>query len=115
MSVWQKAVAYADEVYAATRSFPPDERFGLTSQTRRSAISVSANIAEGSGRTTDQDFSRFVQIAYGSLMESISHLTIASRQQFLSQNKYDSLYRQAEELAKMLSGLKGSLTTKGDG
>jgi len=80
LDVWQESINLADDVYGITQSFPADERFGLTSQMRRSAVSVSANIAEGSGRGTNRDFVRFVEIAFGSLMETISHLTVAKRQ-----------------------------------
>ena len=69
LEVWQNAVAFANRVYEVTRGFPDNERFGLTSRMRRAAASVSSNIAEGSGRSSDKDFSHFVQIAYGSLME----------------------------------------------
>ena len=77
LEVWQEGIVFADEVYRATRDFPGDERFGLTSQLRRSAVSVAANIAEGSGRGSRKDFTRFVEIAFGSLMETVSHLAIA--------------------------------------
>jgi four helix bundle protein len=60
LDVWQKAIEYADCVYSMTREFPAEERFGLTSQLRRSAVSVSSNIAEGTGRSSDVEFSRFV-------------------------------------------------------
>ena len=109
LDVWHKAIDFSDVVYRVTRSFPSEERFGLTSQVRRSAVSIAANIAEGSGRATDRDFARFVGIAYGSLMESISHLEIARRQSFLDEDNYRVLYSQADRLARMLSGLKNSL------
>ena len=71
--VWQKAIEYADFVYKITKDFPADERFGLTSQLRRSAVSISANIAEGSSRSSRADMSRFIEIAYGSLLESVTN------------------------------------------
>ena len=110
LDVWHKSIEFSDSVYQATRSFPSEERFGLTSQVRRSAVSVAANIAEGSGRATDRDFARFVGMAYGSLMESISHLEIARRQSFLDEDNYRELYNRADRLAQMLSGLKNSLS-----
>ena len=72
LDVWNKAIDYADLVYSLTKSFPADERFGLTSQMRRSAVSVSSNVAEGSGRSSDKDSARFIEIGYGSLMECVS-------------------------------------------
>ncbi len=109
LTAWQKAVEYADLIYKVTRSFPTEERFGLTSQLRRSAVSISSNIAEGSSRSSRADFARFVEIAYGSLLESISELKIAKRQEFLSDAMFDTPYKKAEELAKMLSAFRRTL------
>ena len=91
LEVWNLAIDLADQIYASTRSFPTDERFGLTNQLRRAAVSVAANIAEGSGRGSNKDFIRFIQMSFGSLMETASHLTIAQRQGFLDQPTFDSL------------------------
>ncbi|MBL8851436.1 MAG: four helix bundle protein [Planctomycetaceae bacterium] len=109
LDVWQAAIEYADAVYRCTREFPADERFGLTSQVRRAAVSVSSNIAEGGGRGSNRDFIRFTQIAYGSLMESISQLQIARRQGFLKDELYQDVYQLAERVARMLSGLRTSM------
>jgi len=80
LDVWQKAIDFADLVYSKTKSFPVDERFGLTNQMRRAAVSISSNIAEGSARISDADFARFVEIAAGSLFEVVSEATVAKRQ-----------------------------------
>lgn len=112
LKAWQKAVDLADAVYTATRAFPQDERFGLTSQMRRASVSISSNIAEGSGRSSDKDFAHFIEIAYGSLMEVISQTQLAYNQSFLQQANRDNLYRKSEELARILSGLRASLTGK---
>jgi four helix bundle protein len=112
LAVWQKAIEYADFVYKVTKDFPADERFGLTSQLRRSAVSVSANIAEGSSRYSRADMARFIEIAYGSLLESVTSLEIAKRQEFLTMARCGEAYRQAETLAKMLSGLRRTLKVK---
>jgi len=74
LDVWQKAVEYGDTIYEITKPFPAEELFGLTSQLRRAAVSVSANIAEGSSRSSNIDFKRFIEIAYGSLLETVSEL-----------------------------------------
>ncbi len=100
LEVRQKAVEYADCVYSATRTFPNEERFGLTSQTRRSAVSVSSNIAEGSGRSSNADFARFVEIAYGSLMECVSQSHMGKRQQILSDPSFTELNERADQLAR---------------
>ncbi len=76
---------------------------------RRAAVSVSSNIAEGTSRNSDNDFARFVEIAYGSLMECVSESHVAKNQGFLRPEHFQNLYSQAEVLARMLSGLRGSL------
>ncbi|MEZ6050161.1 MAG: four helix bundle protein [Planctomycetaceae bacterium] len=109
LDVWRKAIDYADEIYEVTAKFPGDERFGLTSQLRRAAVSISSNIAEGSGRSTNKDFSRFVEIAYGSTMETVSQLCIAIKREYLARDEFDRLTSTADDLARMLSGLRKSL------
>ena len=113
LAVWQKGIEYADLVYQMTKDFPAEERFGLTSQLRRSAASISANIAEGSSRSSKTDMARFLEIAYGSLMESVTHFELAKRQQFLTSARCGEAYKRAETLAKMLSGFRRTLTGKG--
>jgi four helix bundle protein len=113
LDVWQNAVDFAGSVYDASRPFPPDERFGLTSQMRRAAVSISSNVAEGSSRASDADFSRFIEIAYGSLMEVVSQAHVAKQQHFLAQSAFEPFYQQSERLARMLSGLRSSLIPRG--
>ena len=109
LDVWHRAIEFADSVYSLTRQFPGDERFGLTSQMRRASVSVSSNIAEGSGRISDKDFSRFIEIAYGSVLEVVSQAEVAHRQSFLAVEDRNQLKQQAEEFARMLSGLRNKL------
>jgi len=109
LEVWQKAIELTDCVYSLTRTFPSDERFGLTSQMRRSSVSIASNIAEGSGRGSNPDFARFIEIAYASLMELVTQASIANRQGFLSQPNLDELHKRSEQIARMLSGLRTSL------
>jgi four helix bundle protein len=109
LDVWQKAIDFACGVYDVTARFPGDERFGLTSQMRRAAVSISSNVAEGSGRASDKDFAHFIEIAYGSLMEVLSQMHVACRQTWLTPEERAELFAKAEELARMLSGLKASL------
>jgi four helix bundle protein len=108
LDVWQEAIQFADLVYQLTGAFPSDERFGLTNQMRRAAISVSSNIAEGSSRGSRPDFSRFVEIATGSLFEVVSQATVSRRQNLLDQSSYDRIYAAAEKQSRMLSGLRKS-------
>ena len=109
LDVWRKAIDFAGLIYSETRSFPLEERFGLTNQLRRAAISVSSNIAEGSSRSSKSDFARFVEIATGSVFEVVSQAFIAQRQSFLSEDQFRKIYTDAEELSRMLSGLRKSL------
>jgi four helix bundle protein len=108
--VWQKAVDFADSAYAATRRFPADEKFGLTNQIRRAAVSVASNIAEGCARP-DSDYARFLGYATGSVYEVVTQLAIARRQDLLSEAELNQLYASAEEISRMLSGLRESLRT----
>jgi four helix bundle protein len=110
LEVWGKAIEFSDGIYTLTKQFPADERFGLTNQLRRASVSISSNIAEGSGRKSDADFARWISIAYGSLMERISQLHIARRQEFISESDFNTVVSKAEELSRMLSGLRRSLT-----
>jgi four helix bundle protein len=108
LETWQKAIAFADLVYEKTRNFPADERFGLTNQMRREAVSISSNIAEGTARNSKNDYARFLEIATGSLFEVISQSFVGHRQGFISKADFDRLYA-AEEQGKMLSGLRRSV------
>ena len=84
LETWHEAIAFADLVYKFTRNFPSEERFGLTNQMRRAAVSISSNIAEGSSHSSHSDYARFVEIAAGSLFEVVSQATIGRNQGFLS-------------------------------
>jgi four helix bundle protein len=109
LDVWQKSIALAESVYALTKMFPSDERFGLTNQTRRAPVSISSNIAEGCSRSSKTDFRRFVEIATGSTFELVSQARIARGQTFCTQSDHDRLYNGAWEIVRMPSGLRVSL------
>ena len=109
LDVWQKAVVLADVIYSQTRNFPTEERFGLTNQIRRAAVSISSNIAEGSSRMSQADFARFIEIATGSVFEVTSQAFVA-KQILLSEAEFHAIYQSAEELSRMLSGLRKSLS-----
>ncbi len=109
LDVWQRANGFADLVYKVTKTFPEDERFGLTNQMRRAAVSVSSNIAEGSARSSRNDNARFLEIATGSLFEVVAQSFISRRQGFLTEPDFKTIYATDDELGRMLSGLRRSL------
>ncbi|PYK12332.1 MAG: four helix bundle protein [Verrucomicrobia bacterium] len=109
LDVWQKAIEFADLVYNRTRGFPAEERFGLSNQMRRAAISISSNIAEGTSRMSEADFARFIEIATGSVFEVVSQSFIGRRQDFLTDENFRVIYSSADEIGRMLSGLRKSL------
>jgi four helix bundle protein len=108
LQVWHRSVAFAGSIYRLTASFPRTERFGLTNQIRRAASSISSNVAEGSARPR-ADFAKFIGYADGSLCEVVTQATIARDQGFLFPEAYGQVYRDAEEISRMLSGLRKSL------
>jgi len=105
--VWQKAISLVTQVYVVTRSFPREERYGLTSQIRRAAVSIPSNIAEGQARLTPGEFRQFLGIAKGSLAELDTQLIIAEKLGYLIEA--GPLFEQLAEVGRMLSGLLASL------
>ena len=110
--VWQRAKKLAGDVYRETASFPRTEIYGLTSQIRRSAVSIPANIAEGQGRLTRGEFRQFLGHARGSLLELETHLSIASDLGFLTARNYEVIDRNCYELLGLLNRLLSSLESK---
>lgn len=109
LTVWQKAVALAVDIYQVTKKFPSDERFGLISQINRSGVSISSNIAEGAGRNSDGEFNHFLGISVGSSCELETQLIIANRLNFLIQNDLLVLSNKIAEIQNMTFGLQKSL------
>ncbi len=107
--VWQKAMNLVDLVYEITKSFPPDELYGLTNQLRRSSVSIPSNIAEGYGRHQTKDYIRFLSISSGSLYEMETQLEISRRQGYVDQEKYDEVISLSSEIERMLSSLINKL------
>jgi four helix bundle protein len=103
--VWRKAHAITLAIYAASRSFPKEELYGLTSQLRRSAASIGAKIAEGCGRRSDGEMCRFLHIAYGSAAEVEYHLLLAHDLHMLEEDSYHQLERDIDEIQRMLTSL----------
>lgn len=103
--VWQKSMALITEIYSITRLFPKEELYGLVSQIRRSAVSIPSNIAEGYGRYSTNDYTRFLQIAIGSLYELQTQLEICLNLGYLSKDTFEKVYEQSREIERMLSSL----------
>ncbi|MDE2385329.1 MAG: four helix bundle protein [Alphaproteobacteria bacterium] len=112
LEVWQTAMSLAEACYRATANFPKSEMFGLTSQIRRAASSIPANIAEGHGRETSSMFVQFLRIAQGSLKELETHLLLSQRVGHLEQNALERLVALCESIGRMLRALIRSLQSK---
>jgi len=112
LQVWRKAHDLTLEIYKNTRCFPSDERFGLTSQIRRSCSSIGANLAESCGRRSDREMARFVQIAMGSGAELSYHLRLARDLDLLSTASFDQLRSDLNEVMRMLSSLSQKLKSR---
>lgn len=109
LAVWEKSHQLALAVYRTSDGFPKEELYGLTSQIRRAAISIPSNIVEGSGRGSDAEMARFLQIALGSAYEVEYQLLLARDLGWLGETQYQGLSQQIEEIKKMLSGLIAKL------
>lgn len=110
--VWKKSLILVKSVYKATKSFPREETWALTSQIKRSVISIASNIAEGSSKRSTREFIRFLNISYGSLAELEAQLIIATELEFLSPPDLMCLTEACSEIGKMLNGLIRSLSNK---
>jgi four helix bundle protein len=109
IKVWQKAMNFVTNLYKNTRSFPQEELFGLTSQMRRSAVSIPSNIAEGFGRKSTNEFKRFLQISMGSLFELQTQLEISKNLEFLDETVFNELNQDSREIEIMLSSFINSI------
>lgn len=109
LAVWQRSIQFVSVVYQVTSSFPKEERFGLTDQIRRASVSISLNIAEGSGAGSDPEFIRFLKMAQRSAYEVIAALEIAINLKFSGEVTLNNLIQEVDELSAMISGLIKSL------
>ena len=107
--IWQKSRLFCSKMYATTACFPDSEKFGLTNQLRRAAVSIPSNIAEGSSRKSNKDFSRFLEIAIGSAYEIETQLLIASDLGFIEVSISDEIISKLHEIIKMISKFKSTL------
>jgi four helix bundle protein len=109
LEVWQEARKINQVIYRLTKKFPRDEMFAMTSQIRRASISVSSNIAEGSGRNSDKDFAHFLEQSYGSLMEIASVFYLGLDEGYLTEADLNPLFDEMERLARRIVSLNHSL------
>lgn len=104
--VWKRAVELATKIYLKTIRFPKYELYGLTSQIRRSAVSISSNIAEGAGRKSKKEFGNFLSISYGSACELETQLLISKNLNYLKEDEFEYLFSELNEIQKMLYTLE---------
>ena len=110
--VWQKSRELVKDIYLLTKKYPKEELFGLTSQIRRAAVSVALNIAEGSGRGTDKDFTHFLDVAFGSALEVEAQVILSLDLEFITNEEYDMLSLKIQEIQKMIKKLTDSIRNK---
>ena len=113
LQVWEKAHRFTLEIYRVTKLFPREELYGLTSQLKRAAASIPANIAEGCGKATGPDFAKFLQIAFGSACECEYHLVLAKDLDVLGAGEYDKLNSSIVEIKRMLASLISKVRSDG--
>lgn len=106
LEVWKEAVQLSKEVYKITATFPNDEKFGLTSQLRRAAVSISSNLAEGTTRITSKDKAHFTVMAYSSCMEVLNQLIIANELNYILEEDFLELRLRIQKISNMLNALR---------
>ena len=110
LTVWQKSMDLVVLTYRLSEKFPSDERFGLTSQMRRAAVSIPSNIAEGRRRGTSKEYRQFLQVSYGSGGELETQLEIALRLEYLNKSDYERADALLQEVMRMLNALIGKVS-----
>jgi four helix bundle protein len=110
LKIWNKAMDVAEKSYRLTKAFPVEEKYGLTSQIRRSSVSVPSNIAEGAGRNTNGEFKRFLGVANGSSFELITQLYLSVRLRLVDQESAQPITKEVVEVCKMNYSLQKSLS-----
>ncbi|KPM33160.1 S23 ribosomal protein [Croceitalea dokdonensis DOKDO 023] len=110
LKIWQDGMDLVDDTYALIIDFPREEKFNLSSQLARCAVSIPSNIAEGTSKSTDKHFNKYLEDSLGSSFEWETQLIVAFRQGFISKQRYDALETKIQQLQKMISGFQGRLT-----
>ena len=109
LTVWQKSIDLTTEIYSLTRNFPSEERFSLTSQIRRAAVSVASNIAEGAGRKSNKEFKHFLSISLGSVFELETQVIVAYRLNLVGEIEMSDIQFRISEIQKMIFALERSI------
>jgi len=109
LQIWQKSMALVTKVYKEVENFPDYEKFGLTSQIRRSSVSIPANIAEGFGRRSKKEFRKFLNISMGSLFEIQTELEVSYNLNYLDKDTFEMLYEDTREIERMMSSFISTL------
>ena len=112
LDLWKKAVEFVVSIYRVTEGFPKEEKFGLTSQLRRAAVSIVANIAEGAGRRSTKEFRQFLSHSQGSASEVDTELVIAHRLGYLANHDFGELSNDLDHIGRMITRLSQSLVRK---
>lgn len=112
LKIWQRGRNLVKEIYEITSDFPESEKFGLTSQIRRCAVSIPSNIAEGSGRGSDSDFGNFLNYSIGSSFELETQLILANDLKLISDEKFENLIQEINEMQRMLIGFKNKIVNE---
>lgn len=105
LEVWQAAMNLVQQIYRLTNAYPREEIYGLTSQTRRAAVSIASNIAEGKGRSSDRELVQFLCHSRGSLFEVETQLALAQRLGYATKEQYEALRDETAKIGRMLNGL----------
>ena len=110
--IWKIALEIAKSIYVITKTFPPHEKFGLSAQLQRAAVSISSNIAEGAARSSEKEFTRFLEIGLGSAFEVETQLIIAQEIGYISEHDFSQIMEPVHSLQKQLHGLLESMPRK---
>lgn len=112
LDVYANSKKYVAEIYRLLQNFPNEERFAMCNQLRRAAVSITSNIAEGMGRFSDKEKLHFIEIAFGSLYETMSQIELALDFNYITQNEFVNMEEQVIVISKMLSGLRNSIISR---
>ena len=109
LEIWRLAIVYADGIYSLAEKLPSGEKYNLTDQLRRASLSISNNIAEGSGTSTSKNFKSFLNISISSILETVNLLHFAARRNYISEKERIDFYQKAETLVRKIRSFKNSL------